>query len=181
LCKKTARQVNVLGRLSNQLNHDSKLRILHSFILSNFSYCSLIYHESGFRNRRKLEKIQERALRVIFKDFTSSYSCLLDAANIRTLYASRCKKVLEHVFKAIHNLSPLFPPNSYEIKSVPYDMRQVNILRQPNFNTVRYGKNSMKYQACKLWNVMPNNLTEIDDFKDFQKALCRCGFNFNEF
>ena len=171
LCKTTARQVNILGRLTKQLSHESKLKILHSFIMSNFNYCSLIYHESGSTNERKLEKIQERALRTVFNDFQTVYSELLTKANMNKLHCKRSKKLIEHVYKVIHNLSPLFPPDYYEIKILNYDMRKQILIRQPNFNTVRFGKNSLKYKASKLWNATPDYITNESEYRVFQNAL----------
>ena len=171
LCKITSRQVNILGRLTGQLNYESKLKILHSFVLSNFNYCSLVYHESGSRNEGKMEKILERALRAVFNDFRSSYSELLKQASLDTLYSNRCKRLIEHVYKVINNLSPLFSSDYYEIKKLNYAMRKQLLVRQPNFQTVRYGKNSLKYRASKLWNETPNRITNETDYKAFKLAL----------
>ena len=44
ICKKAARQLNVLTRIGKHLDRFGKLTIYHSFIMSNFSYCSFIWH-----------------------------------------------------------------------------------------------------------------------------------------
>ena len=44
LCRKAGQQLNVLKRLSPFLSRLNKLTIYHSFILSNFNYCSLAWH-----------------------------------------------------------------------------------------------------------------------------------------
>ena len=176
LCKTTAKQVNILGRLTGQLSYESKLKILHSFVLSNFNYCSLVYHESGSRNDCKLEKIQERALRSVFNDFQSSYSELLKQANMNSLFSNRSKKLLDHVYKVIHDLSPLFSPDYYEVKKLKYDMRKQLLIQQPSFQTVRYGKNSLKYKAGQLWNSASNEITNETDYKAFKRALGKHNF-----
>ena len=63
ICKKAARQLNVLKRIGKHLNRLGKLTIYYSFIMSNFSYCPLTWHFCGEQNTKKIEKIQERALR----------------------------------------------------------------------------------------------------------------------
>ena len=50
-----------------------KLTLFHTFILSNFHYCRLAWHFCSERNSKKLEKIQERALRFVYDDFESAY------------------------------------------------------------------------------------------------------------
>ena len=44
ICKKAARQVNAMCRISKNLDYDSKMKIYESFILSNFIYCSVVYN-----------------------------------------------------------------------------------------------------------------------------------------
>ena len=44
LCKKAARQINALKRLSSFLNQSSKHTMVNSFIIANFSYCPVIWH-----------------------------------------------------------------------------------------------------------------------------------------
>ena len=45
--------------------------------MSNFNYCPLTWHFCGEKNTKKIEKIQERALRFIYRDYDSSYESLL--------------------------------------------------------------------------------------------------------
>ena len=73
ICKKAARQLNVLQRLSKFLNEKSRFLIYKSFIQSNFNYCPLVWHFCSKTNTEKLEKIQFRALKVVFCDYESDF------------------------------------------------------------------------------------------------------------
>ncbi len=44
LCRKAAKQVNCLMRLSTMLLVESKPTIFNAFIVSNFLYCTLVWH-----------------------------------------------------------------------------------------------------------------------------------------
>ena len=77
VCKKASRQLNVLKRIGRNLCRLGKLNIYYSFIMSNFNYCPLVWHFCGEVNTKKIEKIQERALRFIYQDYNSSYDTLL--------------------------------------------------------------------------------------------------------
>jgi hypothetical protein len=47
-----------------------RVTIYFSFIMSNFNYCPIVWHFCGETNTRKIEKIQERVLRILsFKVF----------------------------------------------------------------------------------------------------------------
>ena len=44
-------------------------------------------------------------------------------------------------------------------------MRKQILIRQPNFNTDWFGKNSLKYKASKLWNATPDHITNESEYK----------------
>ena len=78
ICRKASRQLNVLERMGKYLNRLGKLTIYHSFILSNFNYCPVIWHFCSEANTKKMEKIQERALKFIYNENHSTYEELLN-------------------------------------------------------------------------------------------------------
>jgi hypothetical protein len=73
ICRKASQQLNILKRLRSYLNRLNKLTIFHTFILSNFNFCPLAWHFCTDKNSKKLEKVQERALRFVYEDYNSSY------------------------------------------------------------------------------------------------------------
>ena len=55
ICMRQARQINVLLRLSNVLNPETKILIYKSFIYSYFNYCPLAWHFCSKASTEKLE------------------------------------------------------------------------------------------------------------------------------
>ncbi len=78
LCRKAARKVNCLMRLSTMLPVESKLTIFNSFIVSNFLYCPVACHMCSKSDTKKVEKVHERALCFIYRKFESDYKSLLN-------------------------------------------------------------------------------------------------------
>ena len=64
-------------RVGKYLNRLGKLTIYHSFILSNFNYCPVTLHFCNEQNTKKMEKIQERALKFTYENQNSTYEELL--------------------------------------------------------------------------------------------------------
>ena len=116
LCKKAARQLNALARISKYLDVDSRKIIYQSFVACNFNYCPLVWHFCGKVNNSKLEKIHERALKIIYKDYDSSYEELISKSNSSTLLKSRIRLILCEVFKSIHRMNPPCISNLFEVK-----------------------------------------------------------------
>ena len=55
--------------------------LVNSFVLSNFNYCPLVWHFCSSKSLKKIEKIQERALRILYTESTSDYNQLLSKSN----------------------------------------------------------------------------------------------------
>ncbi len=47
------------------------------------------------------------------------------------------------VFKS-YNLNPTFMNQMFEVKTISYDLRNLNVLFQPKWQKVTYGKNTLK-------------------------------------
>ena len=77
ICTKATRQLRAISRISKYLNEKCKMSLYNAFIMSNFNYCNTIWHFCNAGDTLKLEKIQKRALRIIFNDFESNYDALL--------------------------------------------------------------------------------------------------------
>jgi len=75
-------------------------------ILPHLTYCHLTWHFCKASNRRKLECIQERGLRAVFKDKHSCYEKLLAKADIPLLYNRRLQDIAIFMYKVKHNLLP---------------------------------------------------------------------------
>ena len=99
LCRKASQQLNVLKRLGSYLTKLNKLTIFHTFILSNFNFCPLAWHFCTEKNSKKLEKIQVRALRFVYDDYSSSSETLLENAKVPTLQVRRIRTMALETYK----------------------------------------------------------------------------------
>ena len=171
ICKKAGRQINILSRMRNVLNEESKIKILNAFVLSNLNYCPLVWHECGSLSTKALEKTQERALRFTINDPLSAYNVLLRKCKKNSLFCERIKLMLVEVYKMINNIEPCLLSHLYTLKEQPYNLRNFCVLTLPEFNTVTYGKKSMKYRGAMLWNLLPNNIKQAGNVIIFKKML----------
>lgn len=188
ICKKAARQLNVLKRIGKNLSRLGKLTIYYSFIMSNFSYCPLAWHFCSEQNSAKIEKIQERALRFIYEDFGSSYDSLLERSKLPALKTRRMRTIALESFKIINKISPYYLQDLIVIKDNSYNFRYVNTAVIPQPRTTSYGKRSFRYEAATIWNSFPNEVRQMTSFGQFKnyinswcggiKCLCSsCKFN----
>ena len=172
-CKKAARQLNALARIAKYLDFKSRKLIYNSFIRSNFTYCPIVWHFCGKENNNKLEKVQERALRILYDDRSSPYSDLLDRAGTTTVLISRLKCMALEVFKCVNGSNTPSLNKLFEVKDTDYSFRDAVKLIQPRRNSVNNGLRSFSYVGSKLWNDLPRYMKESlhDDIQCFKSCL----------
>ena len=80
-------------KTENLIPTGAKLQQYEAAILPHLSYCHLTWHFCKARDRRKLERVQERGLRPVFNDKLSSYEKRLAKADIPSLYNRRLQDI----------------------------------------------------------------------------------------
>ena len=93
VCKNASRKVGVLMRLRNMLTTSAKRKIFISFILPQITYCHTVWLYCRASDSRKMERVQERALRAVYCDTRSSYEELLRKAKLLSLACRRLQDI----------------------------------------------------------------------------------------
>ena len=177
ICAKAARQLNALARISMYLNISSRSLLYNSFVRSNFIFCAMVRHFYGKTNNNKIEKIQERALRIIDRDYESSYEDLVSAAVAPTMLTRRLRVVLLEVFKSMNMLNSDYLNDMFvKIKDGNYSFRNTRKLLQPKKKTITFGLRSIAYLGAKLWNDNVCNFSDAReiDFSTLKMTLLCC-------
>ena len=171
LCRKAGRQLSILARLSKKLSPNAKSIMFHTFLLCHFNYCQAVWHFCSIRDMKKAEKIQHRALRYVCNDLISSYHSLRLKCDRPLLFTQRLKSIITEVHKICYGISPVYLRSLISIKERKYETRNVITLNQPLVRRVRYGLNSVRYQASKIWNNLCNDLKLENNYCDFKRLI----------
>ena len=127
----------------------------------------------GNTNSDKLEKINKRALQIVYKDYTANYHELLGKQNKPTLQISRLRILMVEVLKCIKEENVPFLNDLFEMKNCDYSLRRPTRVNQPQKNTTNYGLRSLSYVGSKLWNDFSYPVYDIHsiDLSTFKKLL----------
>ena len=93
--QKGNQKLHALARISKYLNKD-KLKILtKTFIISQFNYCPLtwMFHNRTLNN--KINRLHERALRLVYDDENLSFEELLELDNSMTIQSQKSSKACD--------------------------------------------------------------------------------------
>ena len=81
----------------------------------------------------------------------------------------RLSEILFSVFKLVNNnTNPESLNELISLRETTYAMRGTDILKVPKDNTTRFGLNSWRYQAPKIWKNLPDVVTASSDFKNLK-------------
>ena len=96
-------------------------------------------------NTVKLEKIQERGLRFVFNDYSSSYEALISKAGLSTLEIGRIRNIAVEMYKAIDDYSPSYICSLIETRNSNYSLRESLNVQLPKSNSTNFAKKSFIY------------------------------------
>ena len=77
LCKKSAKKLRALARVTLYMSLPKKKLLLNSFFNAQFNYCPLVWLLHSRSNNNKIKYLHERFLRIVYQDKQSSYENLL--------------------------------------------------------------------------------------------------------
>ena len=181
LCKKIANKLNALTRVAPYLDHNQLRLIYNSFFKGQLSYCPLIWTFCSRRSDHLINKLQERALRIAYSDFNSSFSELLEMANESTINIRNLKFLLTEVYKFLNGLSPPIMNEVFQTNDNPYDLRNPRILASKHKSTIKYGINTIAFRGSQIWQNIPSEIRNSEslslfksNIKQIQSLPCRC-------
>ena len=120
-CINTSKKIGVLSRLEDMTSTETKLHLYKYVILPYLTYCHIVYCAKS--DRRKLERIQERALRIVFRGKSATCEELLKKAGLTTLYNQRLQVMM---YKVKHKLLPSYVANIFDENETSYQLRNEN-------------------------------------------------------
>ncbi len=114
-------------------------------------------------------------------DQKSTYHELLEEYNYTTMIIRRIKTIAMDVFRSLYDLNPKSMKEMFNLTQLKYSLRESNIIYQPKFEKVTYGKNTFKYYGSHIWNLLPNEIKEIANILSFKNLImtwegpkCQC-------
>ena len=145
ICLKANRKLSALTRVAKFVPFKKRRILFKAFIESQFKYCPLVWMFHGRQINDKINKLHERALRIVYNDTVTSFENLLIKDKSFTIHHQNIQLLAIEIYEAIHNLpggnlGEFFIRNNHN-----YNLRSESELLLSNINTVFKGQNSISY------------------------------------
>ena len=144
---------------------------MKAFITSQFSYCPLIwmFHSRNLNN--KINRIHERALRLVYQN-NLSFSELLDLDNSVTVHLKYLQVLVTEIYKVKNGIAPEIMKDIFELQNPSYNLRSsCNQFRRKNIKTGHYGLQSVRCLDPKIRELVPNNIKYSNSLSKFKKLI----------
>ena len=117
----------------------------------------------------QINKIHERALRIVYKDNISSFEFLLEKSGSVKIHYRNLQYLAVEIYKALNNLSSPLMSELFRVKNMKYNFRNGSILVSSNSKTECYGKGCISYLATIVWNQVPEEIKNSKSVNSFKK------------
>ena len=130
-------------------------------------FCGRVYN-------KKINKVHERALRVVYNDFESTFEELLIKDNSCTIHQQNLHTLSIQIYKWFNNLDN-------EVENLfTVSPRNSEKLLVPSIRSVLMGENSIRYLGSVMWNTIPNDIRNSHSLSTFKSKIknfnidCKC-------
>ena len=151
---RVSKAIGMIRRAKPYVKADTLKLMYQSLVLPYFDYCSLVWVNCSQTLKNKVQRLQNRAARVITGDsYDIRSKDILNKLGWKNLEEGRISQTEAYVTKALQekcpeNINAMFMPSNIE----NYQLRDNNLvlmLSKPNTNAM---KRSFSYAVAKIWN-----------------------------
>ena len=171
LCKRGNQKLHALARISKYLKEDKLKLIMKTFIQSQFNYCPLVWMFHNRTLNNKINKLHERALRIVYKDENLTFQELLDKDNSVIIHHKNLQRLAVEMYKIKNHLSPLPMQALFTEKVNQYDLRNKRSWETDNVRTVIYGTETIRNMGPKTWDLVPIEIKESNSLLEFKQRI----------
>ena len=170
ICKKANNKMHALARISPFMDFNKKRTLFNAFFESQFSYCPLTWMLHTRELNNKINRLQEKCLRIIFNDYCSSFQELLEKNKTDCIHHRNLKSLCIEIYKVKNNLSPELFSNTFQLKEIgKYNLRNNDDFFVPKVKSVFNGTET--FLGPKLWNSLPEEIKNKDSLQSFKSAI----------
>ena len=172
LCAKANQKLSALARVVKYMSISKRRLLMNSYISAQFNYCPLVWMSHSRSLNNKINKIHERALRLIYEDNVSSFKDLLMKDRSYTIHERNIQYLAIEIFKVKIGISPEIMSEVFIFEeNTAYNLRIGSHLQRSNTHTIHYGVESISTLGAKIWNLIPDDIKESKTLNIFKRKI----------
>ena len=117
-------------------------------------------------SKNKINKLQERVLRLVYNDYEQSFDVLLNKNKSFSIHHQNIQELMIEIYKSLNKASPDNFFDSMFTSKRRKDLLQ-NDLLVPSVKTVTKGKDCAKYLGAVILNSVPSHIRQEYSLETF--------------
>ena len=158
ICRKASRKIYALARIVSYMDLSKQRMVMNAFFNSQFNYCPLIWMCHNRTMNRKINRLHERCLRIIYNDKQSSFKMLLEKDSCVSIHDKNIQCLSTEMYKVNNGLSPPIVSNIFTQKNYnPYNLRLNSQYSRSLVRSVFHGTESTSYLGPVIGDILPDS------------------------
>ena len=175
ICRKACRKIYVPARLAPYMGLSKRCMVMNAFFSSQFNYCPLIWMCHNRTTNRKINRLHERCLCIIYNNKQSSFKMLLEKDNSVSIHDRNIQCLATEMYKVSNGLSPSIVSNIFTQKNChPYNLRLNSQFSRPFVRSAFHGTESISCLGPVIWDILPNFSVFKNRIKKWKPGNCPC-------
>ena len=173
ICKKAARKINALARQCAILPFHKRKLLVQAFFNSLFASSPLVWMFHSREINNKINKLHNRALRIIYRDEISTFEELLKKDGSLTIHHRNLHLLATEIYKVHKGIAPIFMSQIF----LNNDNSHRETRFKPTFycpgipKTLKFGIETLRYLGPKIWTLVPDNIKSAASLAMFKKQI----------
>ena len=141
--------------------------------MANFNYCPLVWKFSNAASLKKIENLQKRALKFLYKSYNTSYEDLLLKSGFSSMNVKRLRTHCVEIFKSLNNLNPSFMEEISSLRQIDRPVREKYKLNLdiPSYDQITFGCKALTFLGPKTWNSLPYHIKSAGNLASFKTMI----------
>ena len=123
------------------------------------------------KSNHKINKLHERALRLVYNDHISTFESLLEKDNSFSVHDCNLQTLAIEMYKIYNNKSTVNYTSLFTKKITDISLRSNPDFLIPQVNSVLKGQQSLRYLGPTIWNLVPDSIKYIKSLNVFKNKI----------
>ena len=172
LCKKGNQKLHALARCTKYMSTEIRRTLFKAFVVSQFSYCPLVWMLPTKELNNRTNSLHEKALRLIYQNRNLSFEELLKLDKSVSIHYRSLQYLLKEIYKVKMGLSPPIMNDILTLdESASYNLRSGVTVTRRNIRTNKFGFETIATIGAVLWRNLPNDIKNSDSLNIFKHRI----------